>query len=86
MEVRFLKTCIGNGFAFRSGEVHDLPDAEALSHVGAGLARSYRQARRPTRRTRSTETKDSKTITMNAHKNHSNCHASSVGTINIGRG
>jgi hypothetical protein len=38
MEVRFLKTCIGNGFAFRSGEVHDLPDAEALSHVGAGLA------------------------------------------------
>jgi hypothetical protein len=38
MEVRFLKMCIGNGFAFRVGEVHDLPDAEALSHVGAGLA------------------------------------------------
>lgn len=38
MEVRFLKMCVGNGFAFRVGEKHDLPDAEALAYVGAGLA------------------------------------------------
>jgi len=38
MEVRFLTTAVGNGFAFRAGEAHDLPDAVAMEYVGAGLA------------------------------------------------
>lgn len=38
MEVRFLKTLVGNGFAFRQGEVHSVADGEAMEYVGAGLA------------------------------------------------
>jgi len=38
MEVRFLTTLVGNGFAYRSGEVHTLTAEAAMEYVGAGLA------------------------------------------------
>jgi hypothetical protein len=38
MEIRFIKTLIGNGFAFRAGEVHSLTAEAAMEYVGAGLA------------------------------------------------
>jgi hypothetical protein len=38
MEIRFLKTLVGNGFAFRAGEVHSLTAEAAMEYVGAGLA------------------------------------------------
>lgn len=38
MEIRFLKTLVGNGFAFREGEVHTLASEAAMEYVGAGLA------------------------------------------------
>jgi hypothetical protein len=38
MEIRFLTTLVGNGFAFRSGEVHTLTAEAAMEYVGAGLA------------------------------------------------
>lgn len=38
MEIRFVKTLVGNGFAYRIGEVQDLPAEAAMEYVGAGLA------------------------------------------------
>jgi hypothetical protein len=38
MEIRFIQTLVGNGFAYRSGEVQDLPAEAAVEYVGAGLA------------------------------------------------
>jgi hypothetical protein len=38
MEVRFIKTLVGNGFAYREGDVQDLPAEAAMEYVGAGLA------------------------------------------------
>ena len=38
MEIRFIKTLVGNGFAYRSGEVHTLTAEAAMEYVGAGLA------------------------------------------------
>jgi hypothetical protein len=38
MEIRFIQTLVGNGFAYRSGEVQDLPAEAAMEYVGAGLA------------------------------------------------
>jgi hypothetical protein len=38
MEIRFLTTLVGNGFAFREGEVHTLTAEAAMEYVGAGLA------------------------------------------------
>ena len=38
MEIRFIQTLVGNGFAFRAGEAHDLPAEVAMEYVGAGLA------------------------------------------------
>ena len=38
MEIRFLTTAVGNGFAFRAGEVHTLTAEAAMEYVGAGLA------------------------------------------------
>ena len=38
MEIRFIKTLVGNGFAYRVGEVQDLPAEAAMEYVGAGLA------------------------------------------------
>jgi hypothetical protein len=38
MEIRFVKTLVGNGFAYRVGEVHTLTAEAAMEYVGAGLA------------------------------------------------
>jgi hypothetical protein len=38
MEIRFIKTLIGDGFAYREGDVQDLPAEAAMEYVGAGLA------------------------------------------------
>lgn len=38
MEIRFIQTLVGNGFAFRAGEVHSLAAEAAMEYVGAGLA------------------------------------------------
>jgi hypothetical protein len=38
MEIRFIKTLVGNGFVYRSGEVHTLTAEAAMEYVVAGLA------------------------------------------------
>jgi hypothetical protein len=38
MEIRFIKTLVGNGFAYREGDVQDLPAEAAMEYVVAGLA------------------------------------------------
>jgi len=38
MEIRFIKTLVGNGFAYRVGEVHALTAEAAMEYVVAGLA------------------------------------------------
>jgi len=38
MEIRFIKTLVGDGFAYREGEVHTLTAEAAMEYVGAGLA------------------------------------------------
>lgn len=38
MEIRFLKTLVGDGFAYRFGEVHTLTAEAAMEYVVAGLA------------------------------------------------
>jgi hypothetical protein len=38
MEIRFIKTLVGDGFAYRFGEVHTLTAEAAMEYVGAGLA------------------------------------------------